>query len=163
VTTCNNPATATGHDVATRSCASVRPPGALNAPGAQLTYLELESRAGSVPQARRHVRDTLARWGLGDVADDAQLVTSELVTNAIAASAALPFRADVGLLVAACPGQLMLLVWDASQDRPVRRSDDDDAVAGRGLGIVAALTSRWGWAPDERGKVVWAVLDLEGR
>jgi anti-sigma regulatory factor (Ser/Thr protein kinase) len=116
-----------------------------------------------VPQARRHVTGTLARWGLGDVADDAQLVTSELVTNAIAASAALPFRADVGLLVAACPGQLILLVWDASQDRPVRRGDDDDAVAGRGLGIVAALTSRWGWAPDGRGKVVWAVLDLEGR
>jgi anti-sigma regulatory factor (Ser/Thr protein kinase) len=162
VTTCNNPATA-GHDAPTRSNDSVRPPGALSVPPAQMAYLELESRAGSVSQARRHVRSTLARWGLGNVANDAQLVTSELVTNAIAASAVLPFRADVGLLVAAYPGQLMLLVWDASQDRPVRRSNDDDAVAGRGLGIVAALTSRWGWAHDGRGKVVWAVLDLEGR
>lgn len=55
----------------------------------------------------------------------------------------------------------MVLVWDASHELPVRGRDDDAAVAGRGLGIVAALSARWGWAPDGRGKVVWAVLDLE--
>jgi anti-sigma regulatory factor (Ser/Thr protein kinase) len=125
-------------------------------------YLELAALTGAVPQARRHVRATLARWGLSQVADDTELICSELVTNAISASAALPFLAGVGLLIAACPGQLIMLVWDASHERPARPSRDDDAVTGRGLGIVEALSASWGWVPDPRGKVVWAVVDLGG-
>lgn len=168
MTTCNNlqpgslaqPEQAVGRAVRNPCADGGLPPGLLGAPATALAYLELPALAASVPLARRHVRGTLAQWGLGAVADDAETVTSELVTNAIVASAALAFRAEVGLLVATCPGQLMVLVWDASSDRPVRRHDDDDAVAGRGLGIVAALSARCGWTPDGRGKVVWAVLDL---
>jgi anti-sigma regulatory factor (Ser/Thr protein kinase) len=130
------------------------------------SYLELEARASSAPQARRHVRSTLARWGLSQcglsqVADDAELIAGELIANAIAASAGLPFPAWVGLAISACPARLSVLVWDASGDRPVRRPHDDDAVTGRGLGIVAALSTRWGWTSDVRGKVVWASIDLE--
>jgi anti-sigma regulatory factor (Ser/Thr protein kinase) len=127
------------------------------------TYLELEALVSSAPRARRQIRETLARWGLTGAADDAELIACELVTNAISASAKLPFRADVGLLVAACPGRLIMLVWDASTDRPIRPEPDDDAVTGRGLGIVEALSARWGWVPDARGKVVWAMLDLNPR
>jgi anti-sigma regulatory factor (Ser/Thr protein kinase) len=89
------------------------------------------------------------------------LIACELVTNAITASAELPFRATVGLLVGAQPGRLIVMVWDASRERPVRPNPDDDAVTGRGLAIVAALSARWGWVSDVRGKVVWAMVDLE--
>lgn len=156
----SQPATTAAPDPATRSDDGMRAPGIPDPPPRRLAYLELNACAGAVPQARRHVRSMLAKWDLPDIADDAELVTSELVTNAIAASAALPFRAGVGLLVAACRDRLMLLVWDASYDRPVRHPDDDEGVAGRGVGIVAALSTRWGWVPDGRGKVVWAMLDL---
>lgn len=127
----------------------------------QRAYLELAALASSASQARRHVRDALARWGLSHVADDAELIASELVTNAITASAALPFRAAVGLLVAAQPGRVFVMVWDASHKRPVLPGQSDDAVTGRGLAIVAAMSASWGWVPDARGKVVWAVVDLE--
>lgn len=125
-------------------------------------YLELAAVAGAVPQARHFVRGALARWGLSHAADDTELIASELVTNAISASAALPFLAGVGLLIAASPGRLTVLVWDASQEQPVRPDPDDDAVTGRGLAIVAALSAGWGWVPDVRGKVVWATVDLDG-
>ena len=126
------------------------------------SYLELDARASAAPQARHHVRRTLARWDLGQVADDAELVTCEMVGNAIAASAALPTPAGVGLVIAAWPDRLMVVVRDASADRPAPSPGSDDyAVAGRGLAIVAALSTRWGWAPEGRGKVVWASIDLE--
>lgn len=125
--------------------------------------LELAAQARAAPQARRHVRTTLARWDLDQVADDAELITCELVGNAIAASAALPAPAGVGLVIAAWPDRLMVMVRDASADRPVPTplpGSDDYAVAGRGLAIVAALSTRWGWAPEGRGKVVWASIAL---
>lgn len=128
--------------------------------GPRRAYLELEPRASAVPRGRRYVRDTLTQWGLSEARDDAELIICELLTNAISASAALPFRASIGLLVAACPGRLIALVWDASPRPPVLSDPDDNALTGRGLAIVDALSTRWGWVPDERGKIVWATLDL---
>jgi anti-sigma regulatory factor (Ser/Thr protein kinase) len=127
---------------------------------ARRAYLEVEAHAEAVPRARRYTRSTLARWGLDRAAYDTELIACELVTNAITASAALPFRANVGLLIEACPGRLMVLVRDGSRAEPVRRHDGAEEVTGRGLGIVEALTTAWGWVPDGHGKVVWALLDL---
>jgi anti-sigma regulatory factor (Ser/Thr protein kinase) len=129
------------------------------------SYLELEALAIAVPQARRHIRGTLAQWGLSQIAPDAELITSELVTNAVSASAAsasagLLFRPGVGLLVAAHSDRLIVMVQDASQEPPVLRPPADDAMTGRGLGIVAALSTRWGWVTDAGGKIVWAMVDL---
>jgi anti-sigma regulatory factor (Ser/Thr protein kinase) len=169
VTTCNDrppSPIARSHEVA------IAPPpaGSRAAPGPTVdgcprrSYLELDARASAAPQARRHVRRTLTRWELGQVADDAELITCELVGNAIAASAALPAPTGVGLVIAAWPDRLMVMVRDASADRPVPTPSpglDDYAVAGRGLAIVAALSTKWGWTPEARGKVVWASIDLE--
>ena len=126
-----------------------------------LASLEVEAHAEAVPRARRFARSTLSRWGLDRAAYDTELVSCELVTNAITASAALPSRASVGLLLAACPGRLMVMVRDGSSAEPVRRHDGADEVTGRGLGIVEALTIGWGWVPDAHGKIVWALLDLD--
>ena len=56
-------------------------------------------------------------------------------------------------------GEVMLAVIDASDDAPVPRQPDWAKESGRGLQIVDALASVWGWSPIEgRGKAVWAVL-----
>jgi Histidine kinase-like ATPase domain len=154
------------------------------------SYLEMEAQPDAVPVARRCTRNALEAWHLGAIASDVELIVSEIVTNAVAASeapstgtipaatditatapggaltragAAVAAPARVGLYLAADPDRLTVLVWDASPQPPVRRPHEYDAIAGRGLEIVEALSTRWGWSmPSERGKVVWAVLDLDG-
>jgi hypothetical protein len=113
-----------------------------------------------VPQARRYAREALGGWGLGNVGEDAELIVSELVTNAVATMADLPFEAQVGLLLAADHAWLAVLVWDASTHLPVRRPPDVYSSAGRGLQIIEALSTRWGSCTDRSGKVVWALLAL---
>ena len=61
-------------------------------------------------------------------------------------------------------GEVMLAVIDASDDAPAPRQPDWVKESGRGLQIVHALSSVWGWSPIEgRGKAVWAVLPYELR
>lgn len=58
-------------------------------------------------------------------------------------------------------GELMLAVIDASDDAPTPRQPDWVRESGRGLQIVDALSSVWGWSPiDGHGKAVWAVLPV---
>jgi hypothetical protein len=123
-------------------------------------YLEAAPVPDSVPQARRHARAALAQWGLDRIAADAELVASELVTNAITASAALPSPAPVCLHVAAYPGYVLVVVCDASPAVPVRGPRNDDAPAGRGLQIIETLSLGWGYRPCHLGKIVWASLPL---
>ena len=59
-------------------------------------------------------------------------------------------------------GEVMLAVIDASDDAPAPRQPDWARESGRGLQIVDALSSVWGWSPIEgHGKAVWAVLPYE--
>jgi anti-sigma regulatory factor (Ser/Thr protein kinase) len=126
------------------------------------SYLELEAEAGAVPYARRHTRHTLAAWQVGDIAEDAELIVSELMTNAVRATLEMPDTAQVALYLALEHGRLTLLVWDACPELPVQRAHDDNAAGGRGLEIVQVLSDRWGsCVPDQGGKVVWAWFDLD--
>ncbi|MER8186041.1 SpoIIE family protein phosphatase [Kitasatospora sp. NPDC094015] len=106
--------------------------------------------------ARRLAGGQLERWGLAELTDGAQLIVSELVTNAV--------RYSDG------PIELRLLrdraliceVGDDSTTAPrLRRADDTDE-GGRGLYITAHLTERWGVRPERRGKTIWAELPLPG-
>ena len=124
-------------------------------------YLELESAPRAVPYARRYTRRTLATWKLSQLADDAELVVSELITNAVQAAPAVPQPAPVALLLAGDEDRLAILVWDSSPEPPVRRPHDDDALSGRGLEIIQAITDRCGSCVTGcGGKVVWAWFDL---
>ncbi len=125
------------------------------------TYLEAAPTPDAVPRARRHARAALADWGLGRIASEAELVTSELITNAITASAALPYHAPVSLYLAAYPGRVLVVVGDASPGTPVPRPRDDCAVTGRGLQIITALSLGWGYRACDLGKIVWASLALD--
>ena len=107
----------------------------------------------SVPAARHFVVDVLRSWDHDELSADAALIVSELATNALH-HAATPFRAVVDRR----PGGLRIGVEDAT-DAPLERRDAaHDAISGRGVHIVEALSRSWGYHPVPGGKVVWAEL-----
>jgi anti-sigma regulatory factor (Ser/Thr protein kinase) len=110
---------------------------------------------GSLPRARRHARQVLDRWGLGAIAPDAELALSELLTNAVRESAALPSRPGVGVRLLADPGQLLVEVLDRAPGRPVLMAPAWDEPGGRGLATVEALARRWDWTRHGDIKIVW--------
>jgi anti-sigma regulatory factor (Ser/Thr protein kinase) len=97
----------------------------------------------------------------GTLAEDAQMIVSELVTNAIEASTLLPERPPVSLRLLLTGKSLVIEVWDYSPLGLEPREADAGDECGRGLTVVAALSDRWGWErTDSRRKVVWAELAL---
>jgi serine/threonine-protein kinase RsbW len=126
-----------------------------------MSFLELAPLPSAVPCARLHATQILREWGLRELANDAELVTSELMTNAVAASAALPERPPVLLQLIAGERSVRVEVHDRSPLEPVSVHADTNAEHGRGLTIVAALSQRYGsqrTAPSH--KVVWAEIAL---
>ncbi len=125
------------------------------------TFLELAPLPGAIPCARLHAVAVLHEWGLRDLADDAALIVSELMTNAAEASAALPDRPPITLRLLASEKSLIIEAWDRSPRGLEPHEPDADAECGRGLTVVAALSDRWGWErPGHHRKVVWAELTL---
>jgi anti-sigma regulatory factor (Ser/Thr protein kinase) len=128
------------------------------------THLELAALPTAVPCARLHVRSIAREWGLADQADVSELVVSELVTNAVQASDRLKARADLAIVpvvrisVSSDGESLMLRVWDASPDMPVRKDPSLDQDGGRGLMLVDSLAKEWGTYYKADGKVVWAMI-----
>jgi anti-sigma regulatory factor (Ser/Thr protein kinase) len=109
----------------------------------------------SVPAARHFVLDVLRSWGHQGLVADAALIVSELATNALS-HAVTPFRAVVQRL----DGGVRIAVEDATDAPLERREPSLDAVGGRGVDIVEALSGTWGSQMLPGGKVVWADLDL---
>jgi anti-sigma regulatory factor (Ser/Thr protein kinase) len=123
--------------------------------------LPLGSLPSAVPCARLHTRLILREWNLGQVAEDAEILASELVTNALKASWSLAETQPIELRVLAGHERLMIEVWDALSAPPDPRPHEIDAESGRGLEIVSLLSDGWGfYHPDDGGKVVWAMLDI---
>lgn len=131
--------------------------------------LTLTATLPAVSHARQFARFTLSRWGLAALAGDAELVVSELVTNAVQASrAADPLEAmssDPGPLavirvrVLMYQASVVMEVWDGDRGSPVRHDAAFDEQGGRGLMIVTALCKEWDYFPAaDGGKVVWAEL-----
>lgn len=113
----------------------------------------------SVHMARSYVRATLTVHDLGDLADDAETVTSELVSNAITHASAPRFGLEIRRLEGL--GAVAVIVTDPSPKPPVKRSPGEHIMHGRGLIIVDALSARWGWRPKVPGKAVYAILTRE--
>jgi anti-sigma regulatory factor (Ser/Thr protein kinase) len=123
------------------------------------SHLELGAINSAVPSARLHARLVLWEWGLpADMAQSAELVVSELVTNALEHGfTGIP--ATVRIWLSSDGGRVAIHVWDASPQPPVLKDAGAEADSGRGLMIVAALTADWGCTAADTGKVVWAVID----
>ena len=122
--------------------------------------LMLRALADAVPMARAHLRRLLSGWGRAELSPDAGVVVSELVTNAVAASAGIGLAgAPVVVWLGSDRHCLVLAVADVSPRPPVRLDVWPDAEGGRGLALVEALSGRWGWYPATitgLKKVVWA-------
>ena len=126
--------------------------------------LVLGALAEAVPSARAHLRHVLRQWGHAELDEDASVVISELVTNAVVASAALaPAVAPVLMWLGSDRHRVLAAVADASPRPPVQPILRPDAERGRGLALVEALSSRWGWHPARvtgLAKVTWAEWHL---
>jgi hypothetical protein len=114
--------------------------------------------------ARGHVRAVAHEWGLPGLADTAELLASELVTNAVQAYERSRLRADraivpvVRLWLVSDRLGIVIHVWDACDEMPVRKDADPDEAGGRGLLLVEALGKEWGAYREAGGKVVWVAL-----
>lgn len=113
----------------------------------------------SVQMARFYVRSALSYHNLSGYAEDAETVTSELITNAIAHAGARTVGLELTCLAGG--GTLAIVVTDACPDPPVRRDLTEGTEHGRGLNIVEALATRWGWRRQDPGKAVYAILTRE--
>lgn len=127
--------------------------------------LELEPLASAVPPARQHVRQVLREWELTDLGETAELVVSELLTNAVRATSMAEVFEPVRLWLLSDKPSVMILVWDSSPQPPVRIDAACDAENGRGLLLVEAISTRWNWYVPHNlvGKVVWAQIGAEVR
>ncbi|MFC8131478.1 SpoIIE family protein phosphatase [Streptomyces sp. NPDC057302] len=118
----------------------------------------------SVATARSFVRDTLQGWGFTDIVDDAVVLTSELVTNAVVHAGT---AADV--LCLRSDDAVRIEVSDHYPEReiPLQQSavnmGNPDREGGRGLQLCAALATRWGVDYTPTQKQVWFQLDLPDR
>jgi anti-sigma regulatory factor (Ser/Thr protein kinase) len=110
--------------------------------------------------ARAWTWEILREWHLTGLADTAESIVGELVANAVHASSRLP-EPVIRLALAFDNGELAILVSDHNPDLPQPQQPAEDALSGRGLLMVEALSDRYGWYPLEggtAGKAVWAVL-----
>lgn len=87
--------------------------------------------------------------------DDAALIVSEMIANALQASAS-RIRLDVDLH----RDHLFLSVLDDAPGWPTPRRAAANATNGRGLAIIEALSGQWGVTADAPGKQVWATLPI---
>jgi hypothetical protein len=123
---------------------------------------DLGPEPAAAAQARRLTRETLARWDMRHLTEDAEVIASELAANAI--KAAIPPRGTLPAIIFAIhhrPDELRIIVWDNGPGHPEHSAPGPDAETGRGLAIIDSLTGRnWGWWPTPRsgGKVVWAAV-----
>ena len=107
------------------------------------------------------VRRALANWPIGELADDALLVVSELVTNAVI-HAGTEFTVSCTHLGTA----IRLAVRDCYPGRALPAmiiEPGTDRTSGRGLLLCASLSASWGVEYDQAGKTVWCHLPLPGR
>jgi anti-sigma regulatory factor (Ser/Thr protein kinase) len=122
-----------------------------------------ELTLASLPDAPRYgrllVQRHLRAWGIAHMIDEVQLVTSELLTNAVKASTELT---TIQLRLAVTGGtSLVIEVRDRNPEPPVRKDAAGDHEGGRGLMIVDALCERWGYyQPAHGSKAVWAELPI---
>ena len=125
-------------------------------------FLELGALVSAVPCARLHARQVLWEWGIGNLGDSAELLVTELITNAVTASRETGRDSAVRLWLLSDSAQILILVWDASPRPPVLTDASDEAEHGRGLMLVDAVSEQWGWYPreDSDGKFVWAITRL---
>jgi serine phosphatase RsbU (regulator of sigma subunit)/anti-sigma regulatory factor (Ser/Thr protein kinase) len=114
----------------------------------------LPADLSSAQAARRFVADVLAEWQEAELVDAAELLTSELVTNAVVHTGE-----AVEIRLHRLEGRVRVEVIDGSGERqPELREVDLEDTSGRGLFLVDIMSSAWGIEPHGVGKAVWFEL-----
>ncbi|MEU9064059.1 SpoIIE family protein phosphatase [Streptomyces sp. NPDC048430] len=107
-------------------------------------------------EARSIVRQALTDWELAGLADDAELVTGELLVNVL-----LHTEGGAVLTLEVLPEpvrRIRLSVQDRSSVWPRRRTPGETSTSGRGLLLLDAVAERWGIEPRGEGKAVWCEI-----
>jgi anti-sigma regulatory factor (Ser/Thr protein kinase) len=131
------------------------------APWPLQTQLELAALPTAPGDVRSLVRLVAGEWGLAELADTAELLASEVVTNAVQASVRLQtVGPEVIRIWLTSDGAILVIhVWDSNPDMPVPQEAAPDAEGGRGLMLVGALGKDWGaYRAEEGGKIVWVMI-----
>jgi anti-sigma regulatory factor (Ser/Thr protein kinase) len=116
----------------------------------------LPATARSPLAARTFGREMLHDWHI-PVVDDVVLVVNELVTNAV-----IHASGPIMLSLDRRKDAVRIVVSDNSAALPTERRRDPDALGGRGLALVAAMSTDWGVQQRDRGKTVWADVAVDG-
>lgn len=131
---------------------------------ARSMQVDVANTPKAVATARQAIADAVEAWGIGGphdgaIVDDLLLVTTELLSNAVKFSSG-----AVTMLLTWRSGVLRVTVTDNAPSPATLRSPGPHASGGRGLAIVAALSSRWGQTPYADGcKEVWAEVLVASR
>ncbi|MGW2425905.1 ATP-binding protein [Streptomyces sp. NPDC001709] len=134
----------------------------LDAPRARATTWDaswpLQRDPASVRRARRLVTAQLSDWAVDDLADTAELLVSELTTNALRHTRG-PLRLNLRLR----DSRLLCEVEDTESSSPARTVADPDAEGGRGIELLDLLADAWGSTRTATGKTMWFELQAAGR
>ncbi|MFI9805735.1 ATP-binding protein [Streptomyces sp. NPDC052301] len=112
----------------------------------------------SVRRARRLVTAQLDDWAVSDLADTAELLVSELVTNALRHTRG-PLRLNLRLR----DSRLLCEVEDTESVCPARSAAEPYAEGGRGIELLDLLAAAWGSVRTATGKTMWFELQAEDR
>lgn len=124
-------------------------------PAENVATWDLAFQTASVRTARTLTADRLDRWQLDELAYSAELIVSELVTNAIRHA-----QGPVQLRLIRTENRLICAVADGSSTSPHMRRATVGEEGGRGLFLVAQFGERWGARYSHDGKIIWAELPL---
>jgi anti-sigma regulatory factor (Ser/Thr protein kinase) len=126
-----------------------------------VTTRDLPGAVESPGIARNVTKDTLREWRLSHFYEDAAVVVSELVTNAIRYGLSRSAHEALRLVLVRYQRQFICMVTDPTADAPRMQEPDYVAETGRGLHIIEAISRTWGWTPLlGGGKAVWATFAI---
>jgi anti-sigma regulatory factor (Ser/Thr protein kinase) len=114
--------------------------------------LHLAAQPTSARRARAFVRDQVA----APLAESAELVASELVTNGV-----LHAQGPLTLGIVAGDDCVLIGVSDESDERPAEHEPSLSAEGGRGIALVASIARWWGVHRQESGKIIWCLIEKE--
>jgi anti-sigma regulatory factor (Ser/Thr protein kinase) len=136
--------------------------------GPAISSIRLAAVLTAVSLSREFVRQTLRHWQLDGEIDSAELVVSELVTNAVKETGItdpspqwehVKAHHIVAVQLRLAGPSLYVEVWDRGNGSPAIPEQSLDAEGGRGLFLVESISKRWDiYRPATGGKVVWAEL-----
>jgi anti-sigma regulatory factor (Ser/Thr protein kinase) len=137
-----------------------------NSPDFRLAYVELASLSTTPYWARVHTRAVLRAWQMHpETIETAELLVSELVTNATKFSAQAPASLQgpdpdrISLTLRLQRDQLVIEVGDSDMSPPTLTEAGPDAESGRGLMLLRALSKEWNYFfPASGGKIVYCVI-----